>query len=135
MNPPTLAASATGVAATDVANHLSPVPYSTCRFWTSSRNTRGAAHGNITGRRVEVIARAVWERANGPIPEGMYVLHNCHNGHEGCIELSHLRLGTLKENTQDIANLITVGRLMYNMGVSTATLNNVVITVTWKDTA
>ena len=43
--------------------------------------------------------RLAWAQANGPIPDGMMVLHHCDQPR--CIELSHLRLGTAKENMVD----------------------------------
>ena len=46
--------------------------------------------------------RLVYEVLTGPIPEGFMVLHKCDV--RNCINPEHLRLGTAKENTQDMLN-------------------------------
>jgi len=43
--------------------------------------------------------RLAWELANGPILEGLWVLHHCDN--PPCCNPRHLFLGTAKDNRQD----------------------------------
>lgn len=44
-------------------------------------------------------SREMWEAAFGPVPEGLQVLHRCHD--ERCVRLSHLYLGTHQDNMRD----------------------------------
>jgi hypothetical protein len=44
--------------------------------------------------------RAMWEAANGAIPQGKYVLHRCDN--RCCINPDHLFLGTHLDNIRDM---------------------------------
>jgi hypothetical protein len=41
-----------------------------------------------------------WTIANGPIPEGLFVLHRCDNA--VCCNPAHLFLGTRADNTRDM---------------------------------
>lgn len=45
--------------------------------------------------------RASWEIANGPIPDGLWVLHRCDN--RKCVRPDHLFLGTQVDNMRDMA--------------------------------
>lgn len=45
-------------------------------------------------------ARAVWTLANGD-PGEEHVLHTCHRGEEGCINIRHLYLGDTAQNVRD----------------------------------
>ena len=62
-------------------------------------------YGNFRG---ELAHRVSWELHQGPIPEGLYILHGCDIGGAeraayGCVNPMHIRPGTPKENTQDLA--------------------------------
>lgn len=53
--------------------------------------------------------RAAWIAKNGPVPNGKYVLHECDKLYEPgdityrqCINVDHLRLGTQKNNIDDM---------------------------------
>lgn len=45
------------------------------------------------------VPRAIWEMEHGKIPKGMCVCHTCDN--PLCIRLSHLFLGSFKDNMND----------------------------------
>lgn len=70
-----------------------------CLIYQTRRQTRS---GHVTifrdGRYVGV-HRAAWELANGPVPEGLYVLHRCDRPR--CVNVDHLFLGTIADNNAD----------------------------------
>ena len=77
-----------------------------CLVFTSADPSR-KKYGRVRTRRFGSLAthRVVWEHHNGPIPEGMIVLHMCDN--PPCVEITHLSLGTPKDNSLD---MISKGR-------------------------
>lgn len=44
--------------------------------------------------------RVAWELANGPIPDGGFILHSCDN--RRCVNPAHLRVGTFQDNMDDM---------------------------------
>jgi hypothetical protein len=76
------------------------------RFWLKVRKTEGCwewvggkftdGYGRFANRAAH---RAAWEIENGEIPKGMHILHRCNN--PGCVRVSHLYLGTDRENADD----------------------------------
>ncbi len=69
-----------------------------CWNWAGSRDREG--YGRFKGT-LEVLAhRVAWQLANGAIPSGLYVLHQCDN--TSCVRPDHLFLGTCADNVHDM---------------------------------
>ena len=68
-----------------------------CRIAPGARPGR-YRHVKVDGRSTSA-HRVAWERAHGPIPPGMWVLHHCDN--PPCDEESHLFLGDHAANVAD----------------------------------
>jgi len=75
---------------------LSPLPYGLIK-----RKDGAQLHAN----------RVSWEYYRGPIPKGMFVLHDCDN--PKCVNPHHLFLGTHQENMDD---MVGKGRLPKHHG-------------------
>lgn len=75
-----------------------------CWEWRGARIPQGYGtfHVRALGQDRRVYAhRMSYLWANGTIPEGMDVMHTCHN--RGCVNPDHLTVGTRKENMQSSA--------------------------------
>ena len=66
-----------------------------CQIHPGKPNNKGYVSRPFNGRQ-EQVHRIVWIKANGPIPYGLEVDHVC--GNRACVELTHLRLLTHREN-------------------------------------
>lgn len=75
-----------------------PVTETGCLLWTDGAATAGYGRVRVGGKDVYA-HRYAWERANGPIPEGMHVDHKCHT--PACCNIDHLRLATNAENSRN----------------------------------
>lgn len=92
-----------------------------CHPWMRSRDSCGYGIApRTTEDRSRKAHRTAWLLVNGPIPDGMQVLHSCDN--PPCCNVSHLFLGVHADNMADMAakcrayrsfgNHATAGRIM-----------------------
>lgn len=94
----------------------------TCHVWTGATTTYGYGTLIVAGHRVRA-HRLAWERANGPIPAGLFVLHHCDN--PPCVKTEsdgrwpdgHLFLGTKADNTRD---MLAKGRNVFRSKITEA---------------
>ena len=69
-----------------------------CWLWTASKSKKGYGALRVKGKN-KIASRLSWEIHNGPIPEGLQVLHDCDNSK--CVNPNHLFLGTNEDNHKD----------------------------------
>lgn len=81
-----------------------------CLFWGSKLYPTFSIINADGSRSFLRVSHYVWEKMNGPLPEGHGVLHHCDDGR--CVEETHLFSGTPKDNTQD---MISKGRAKLGM--------------------
>lgn len=73
-----------------------------CWIWKAGKDGKGYGAFKI-GKKQYLAHRIAWYLANGPIPESApCILHKCDNPQ--CVNPSHLKTGTQKENAGDCAN-------------------------------
>lgn len=71
-----------------------------CWTWTASRRGERLKYGRVRiGERDRAAHRVAWELANGPIPDGMFILHRCDR--PTCVRPDHLFLGSIADNNRD----------------------------------
>jgi len=83
-----------------------------CLLWTNSSNKRGYGTVQYEGRPMSA-HRVSWIINKGPIPKGLLVCHHCDAPR--CVEISHLFLGTIKDNWND---MVKKGRRVFISGES-----------------
>lgn len=73
-----------------------------CWPWQASLARNGYGQFGVGGRAggMVVAHRVAWELTNGPIPEGLHVLHRCDV--RRCVNPAHLFLGTHTDNVRDM---------------------------------
>lgn len=79
-----------------------------CWEWTAGTDRAGYGRISLGGRgdrRLVGAHRASWQIVNGPIPDGLFVLHSCDN--PPCVNPQHLRVGT---NADNMADMVVRGR-------------------------
>jgi HNH endonuclease len=72
-----------------------------CWFWIGAATSLQYGVIKLPHGRTVTAHAASWIIHNGPIPEGIFVLHHCDT--RQCVRPDHLFLGTQKDNQQDAA--------------------------------
>ena len=70
-----------------------------CWVWTAYTSVCGYGQCYLNNK-TWLAHRASWVIHNGPIPDGLCVLHKCDN--PPCVNPDHLYVGTKKDNTRDM---------------------------------
>lgn len=72
-----------------------------CWLWPGATNGRGygVIGGDAPERRMTYVHRLMWQYINGPIPDGLEILHSCDV--RNCVRPDHLSTGTHAENVRD----------------------------------
>jgi hypothetical protein len=76
-----------------------------CWPWLAhiDKNGYGRINSGGTGGRCLLASHVAWELTHGPIPPGLFVLHNCPGGdNPACVNPAHLWLGTQRDNMRDM---------------------------------
>lgn len=76
-----------------------------CWLWMAGKLTCGYGSVSVQGKR-QIASRLAWQFANGPIPDGLWVLHRCDN--RACVRPDHLFLG---DNAANMADKKAKGRI------------------------
>lgn len=75
-----------------------------CWVWTAkTRSSFGYGMIRVGGTPGRLVSahRVAWELTNGPIPDGLWVLHGCDN--PPCCNPAHLHLGTRADNMREMS--------------------------------
>ncbi len=75
-----------------------PEPNTGCWLWIGNAHYFGYGKLTVEGK-TRSATRLQWERFNGPIPNGLFVLHKCDV--PSCVNPDHLFLGTAQDNIDD----------------------------------
>lgn len=70
-----------------------------CHEWVGHIQPNGYGQVRANGK-TTYAHRVAWELANGPLPDGVYVLHACDN--RCCVNPAHLRVGSFQDNMDDM---------------------------------
>jgi HNH endonuclease len=71
---------------------------SDCVIWSKGKSPDGYGKVKVRGKTWRAHRYAYFLK-NGPIPDGMWVLHKCDN--PLCVNVDHLFLGTVRDNWDD----------------------------------
>jgi hypothetical protein len=70
-----------------------------CWEWQGQLSEKGYGQLQVQGKQKRA-HRVSWELSNGPIPDGMVIMHRCDN--PKCVRPEHLSVGTVADNNRDM---------------------------------
>lgn len=70
-----------------------------CLIWIGDKDPCGYGRIRYKSSKSYPAHKLVYELAYGDVPPGLVVMHSCDN--PSCVEISHLSVGTQKQNVQD----------------------------------
>ena len=74
-----------------------------CIIWTGALNGKGyGRRWDPVKRGANAVHKMVWEEANGPVPEGLFVCHHCDT--PACYNIEHLFIDTPGGNMRDMTS-------------------------------
>lgn len=91
-----------------------------CWNWTGAVTSAGyGSFAVITTPKPKMVSahKVAWEWANGPVPEGLVLMHSCDN--RRCVRLDHLSVGSVNDNNRDMANKGRAARKLTDVEVLT----------------
>lgn len=100
-----------------------------CWLWTGGLSSKG--YGQLTigskyskefPKKNLTASRVAWEVFNGPIPDGLCVLHDCDE--PACVRIDHLFIGTNDDNSKDA---VSKGRMQHGINRHNAILNDAIV--------
>jgi hypothetical protein len=78
-----------------------------CIVWVGTICGWGYGIITVQGEGQTSAHRYAWARVNGPIPDGLFVDHICHN--RACVNVEHLRLATQAQNNMNRSGAQSTG--------------------------
>ncbi len=73
-----------------------PALGSPCHIFRGGKNSHGYGAVSV-GKKMKSVHVYVWEKANGPVPDGLMLDHQCRN--RPCCNVAHLRVVTARINS------------------------------------
>ena len=85
-----------------LADKIIADPTTGCYLYTGALDRKGYGKFSVAHQKWRFAHRVAWEIVNGPVPDGLFVLHRCDT--PCCVNVVHMFLGTLQDNNADMVS-------------------------------